>query len=321
MRRFWKIALSSVLILTTSCNGNVIAGIAKTASTDLSNYISMQTNVDSSSWDLALANYKSMSTSYQNQRAVQNLLASTLAGKCGFNFLTFLTALQTGTPGTGAGNKPLFLYLMNAFSSTTVNMQVSSSVAPVSATLVTDTYCSWAENVMYNLQQTYGVANLTTDEKIFFSVYSLAKIGLILKYWMDRNGTGSPTTTVDICNNSAIDNSTGIPTFYMNQIVSGFANFNRYSASIPSLGSSFGTVATLCTTITGAGGTICTDYDPTTVSTTDEKLMRSILTVNDTGTYAGLGLNSFTSAVPSAATDPGSNLWQCSNAVFALCCP
>ena len=309
--------------LTDSCSGNLLSSVVNTSGYgDQGAYTNMVLNMNNSKWTAALKNYAAMTTSYQNQRSVQNLYAQALAGACGFSFLNFFNSLS----GQSSSSLPFFLWMMQSFKSTTITMQETGGVTPSAASSTSDTYCAQAQQVMDNIQTNYGSWN--SSEALFVAVYSLARIGMNLKYWLDPSGAGVVASTQDVCTNA----TTGIPDYYIKQVITGLALLIQNIAYLASSGFSSGSLASYCTTLTAINPaiSICNDFTPSTISATDVKAMRSLLSMQYTGvgglgtTLNGVGLYPQGSAVTAASTDPGSSSWQCTGLGASgplSCCP
>ena len=332
-------ALLCLAMFSTSCSGNIFSKVVNTSGySDQANYTSMLINMNDAKWTDAVANYKSMSTSYQSQRYVQNLYAQALAGACGFSFADFF--LQISTIFNISTTTPLFYNLMHAYKSTTITMMESSSLADTAASSTSDTYCANAQAVMDGIYTTYG--SWSDDEKLFDLIFSLARIGINLRYWMDPSQTGAVASTQDICSKSSI------PDYYMTQVVTGFAllynilvvqTLTAVSSSSGNSGTTASALTTFCNSITTyatlAGFSnlnICAATTPALVTSDDIKFMRDLLSLQGSITatnwtsFSNYGLYPATTpATAGAASDPTATAsWQC-NATGTLgpfsCCP
>lgn len=305
--------------------------------TDAALYQDAQNQLNGYSWDKAILDIQSMSTSAQKQRNVMFTYATALAGKCGFQLLNFYNYLSHTFSG-GGSVASLSLSLMQAYQGQTINMLVNGVVNPVNTT---DTYCSWAQQIMDNIQTQYGT--WTSDEQFFVTNFSLAKIGMILNVTAAKTQTMSsglliPDATFDSC-----QVATGMSDFYVKQITTGFAlflqNINALAGiiSLPNI-SGASVTSVWCGTpyqlmpLPQYAFNFCSHTQPAQVTANDIKNVRGILMSSQTqpegfGILAVLDKTTY----PNSSSDPGSNLWQCDGTAYNMpgagvegllgCCP
>ena len=212
-------SLLSLLFLVTACSQNLYQGFTNLNS-DSALYQQALNAINSQSWTTAIKDIQSMSTNGQNSRNVMFTYATALAGQCGFQLLPFFNYLSAAFSGGGGGApSSLFLSLMQAYQGQTINMLAPGVVNPVNTT---DTYCSWSQQIMDNIQTTYGA--WTTDEQFFVVNFSLAKIGMILNITAGAGGTLSggkliADATFNGCTAGKISD------FYVKQITTGLSLF------------------------------------------------------------------------------------------------
>lgn len=311
--------------MAASCapNANMYKGMSATG-TDAALLVQLNTDMNASLWDAALTDYGNMSANAKAVRSTQFLYAQVLAGKCGFDFLSFFTSL--GAANFGAS--PMLLWLMQAYKGKKINMVVPGSTPTLATDSPTGSYCAWSQKVMDDIFTANGGWN--ADEQMFVFVYNLAKMGMILRYWADTNGVGllgdgTPDATFDSCKTASMAD------FYATQLVTSFSLVLHVGpTAMPAMAAVLNALYSLCTgafPATGLQLALCDHTTPATVTALDIKNMRG-LTVLYQAAAPPLG---FWSAAPGggqtvAATDPAPTaLWQC-NGLGAVagtlgCCP
>jgi hypothetical protein len=325
--KFKSLILSAIFIANSSCapNENFIRGLASSGSDDAL-LTQMDIDINASSWDAALTDYNALTAGSKAKRAIMFKYAQSLAGKCGFNFLEFFTAL--GSANFGAGGSPLMYWLMNAYKGKTINMLVPGSTPTAAGDVTTGSYCSWSQKIMDDIKT--ANTSWTTDEQLFITVFNLAKIGMILRFFGDVDGAG-------LLGNGVVDASfdmcktASLPDFYAVQLVHSFSLvLSEGPSAISSLASTFTDISSLCSAapVAGLGLTMCGRTSISTVNATDIKNMRGLALLYKAAAPAvsvGLwgGAPSFGEVV--GATDAGSVHWQCTGLAYAAgslgCCP
>lgn len=319
--------LSAVFFATNSCapNANFYKGLAVTSGDDAL-LAQMDIDINASSWDAALIDYNAMTPGSKAKRSIMFKYAQSLAGKCGFNFLDFFTAL--GTANFGAGGTPLMSWLMSAYKGKKINMIVPGSTPTAAADATTGSYCSWSQKIMDDIK----TANTTwnADEQLFVTVFNLAKIGMILRYFADVDGAGLlgngvVDSTFDMCKTASL------PDFYAVQLVHSFSLvLSEGPAAITSLATTFTDISSLCSSapVTGLGLTMCGRTSISAVTALDIKNMRGLALLYKAAAPAvsvGLWAAAPTMGEVVGATDVGAVHWQCNGASYVAgtlgCCP
>ena len=109
------ILLMALSLLSTSCS-NVLTAMAN-KETDEAYFETAQKSMDSQDWDTALTALELMSETYKARTDVIEMWAGVLAGKCGFDFITYFNSLGSASL-TGS---TIFKYFMNAFTGKSVS--------------------------------------------------------------------------------------------------------------------------------------------------------------------------------------------------------
>ncbi len=235
MKRLLRIIL--ILPLITSCGGNLYNDISTKDSAaalleDAKNYLDGQ---DYSSAITKLLEMKASHLEAYNacvtadgvRNCPREILAGAYAGRCGFNFLTFI-----GSIGSSSG--AVFKFLMNTFTDVTV--------APDD--------CYEAQKVI----ETIGTgSDLTSDQQIFMALLGMAKMGIYLRNDADSNQDGTADAAFDSCD------PTKLPEAHVKQVITGLGLFLTYSASLSTGGSAtddLSDISAIC-------GASCNITDPT----------------------------------------------------------
>ena len=311
----------------TACSQNFIAGFVNPNS-DAALYQDALNQMNTLNWKKAISDIQSMSPPAQNTRTVMNTFAQALAGQCGFQMLSFITALSTAWSGGGTPSS-ILLTLMQSYHGVTINMAVPGAPTPPVAT--TDTYCSWSQQIMDNIQTTYGT--WTSDEQSFVLFFSLAKIGMILNTTAGAGNTlnGSGKQIADVTFNAC--STVSLPNFYAKQVTTGLALFLQYYTTISFLSNlnSSGVALPLifCGALPYMAMNFCSHLTPAAVTTNDLYNVRGLIT----SATSSVGFNIITlldkAYVPSQGTNPGGGIWQCTDGAYTPpgaegllnCCP
>ncbi|MEK6773309.1 MAG: hypothetical protein AABY64_05180 [Bdellovibrionota bacterium] len=241
MKYFFKILL--VFPLISSCGGNMYNDISSKNSAaalledaknalddqDYSTAITKILEMQSSNLD----SYMTCRTTDGRRNCPREILAGAYAGKCGFNFLTFI-----GTISSSSG--AVFKFLMNTFTSTTISPDD----------------CYEAQKVI----ETIGTGSaLTSDQQIFMALLGMAKIGVYLRDEADTDQDGATDVIFNSCDTIDIAGvSSGISDTNVKQVITGLGLFLTYSASL----SSSGSATTDLSAISAVCGAACNVTDP-----------------------------------------------------------
>lgn len=298
-----------IAIILTSCNENLYLGKSNMNS-NAALYVDAKASMSAQDWDTALTKFSLMDTGFRSDRAVAFDYAAALAGKCGFDMVTFSTALSAASLGANSADPttmPLFYFLMQAYQQQTINMNVTGVTTP---SAVTDTYCSWSQSIMDNIKSSYG--SWTANEKFFVVMFNLARIGMTLRKLADadgagNNGDGTMDNTFDAC-----DSTTDMIDFHANHLVTAFANVvQNYSGLVSGAnGAALDGFATLCTT---TNLTLCTHTAIADVTANDRKNIRSMVMLSEDGTFGLDGIGAQNDVTGGNAADPAvGTKWNCS---------
>jgi len=168
----------------------------ETAKKDTPNAIFYQAKMDMNNRDYssAIALLQTLDPVYLAQPPVALVYASAFSGRCGLEFVNFLTDLE----GITSANS-MFAFLMKEYPGAT-DAKISD--------------CIFSEGILNSLgDQTQRSA----DENILMGLSSLTKIGTVLSRYADTNADGTLDPTFDHCD------TTAFPDTAVRQIGSGMA--------------------------------------------------------------------------------------------------
>ncbi len=260
------ILLMALSLLSTSCS-NVLTAMAN-KETDDAYFETAQKSMDSQDWDTALTALELMSETYKARTDVIEMWAGVLAGKCGFDFITYFNSLGSASL-TGS---TIFKYFMNAFT----GKSVSAS------------YCALAQLKMEEIGSIPSAR--TSGQNLFMAILGMVKIGVYLRSLADvdgTNGLGDDTTdaSFDSCSTASISDAN------LNQVISGLGLISANVAYLTAVLSST-TVTSSLTTLTTVCGTSCGITDPNSVGAADRTTLRDLLKTGSANPTAPMGIES-----------------------------
>lgn len=265
MRKIF-ILLMALSLLSTSCS-NVLTAMAN-KETDEAHFETAQKSMDSQDWDTAITELEAMSETYKRRTDVIEMWAGVLAGKCGFDFITYFTNLGSAS----LSGSTIFKYFMNAFT----GKSVSAS------------YCALAQAKMEEIGST--PASRTSGQNLFMAILGMVKIGVYLRGLADVDGSnglgdGSADATFDSCSTASLSDAN------LNQVITGLglisANLTYLTAVLSST-----TVTDSLSTVTSVCGASCGITDSSQVSAADRNMVRDLLKTGSTNPTAPLGIES-----------------------------
>ena len=168
-----------------SCSVNILEEFGDT-DTDRSKYVEAQKLVSKSSFTEAIAVLATTSADYQTRSDYRTLLASAYAGRCGLEFLDFVT--EIGNIGTSR----LYLYLM-------INR------ASLAATADNQSDCSEAITQLQAIGSTGALR--TDDQNIFLAAVSFIQMGVIFSKTADTDNDGTLDGGFDACSSGSISDT------------------------------------------------------------------------------------------------------------------
>ncbi|MFN7453396.1 MAG: hypothetical protein ACK5RO_01920 [Pseudobdellovibrionaceae bacterium] len=248
-----KTLFLAFLILLSACS-NVFQSASK-QQFDEAYYVNAQVAIDAQDWDTAIAEFEKMSANYQARTDVKEAWAGAYAGKCGFNFATFL-----GNIDSVSGGSPILKILMNMFTTVTVDPY----------------YCYLAQTKMEEITTVAG--DRTTSQALFLVFIGLARIGAYLKAQADQDADTNMDGTFDACTpvgsygaTTAARSTSGRDDEFSNEeikmLITGFGLvFENLTSSVENIigttnGSAISAIETACNAALGAGA--CNITDPT----------------------------------------------------------
>lgn len=238
MRNF--IFVLCLLPMITSCGGNLYNDIS-TKDSAAALLEDAKNLLDSQDYSTAITKLLEMKNSHSQEYLICNtedgvrncpreVLAGAYAGRCGFNFLTFV-----GSLGNSSG--AVFKFLMNSFTDATVSPDDCYEAQKVIETIGTGT-------------------QLTSDQQIFMALLGMAKMGIYLRNDADTNQDGATDGTFDSCDSSKLSDA------HVKQVITGLGLFLTYSAAL----STGGSATSDLTDLSGICGAACSITDPSSSS-------------------------------------------------------
>jgi len=251
--KLFKTLFLSLTIFLSACS-NVFQSASK-QEFDEAYYINAQVAIDAQNWDTAIAEFEKMSASFQQRTEVREAWAGAYAGKCGFNFTTFLSNIDSVS-----GGSPILKVLMNMFITTTVDPY----------------YCYLAQTKMEEITTVAG--DRTTSQALFLVFIGLARIGAYLKAQADQDADTNMDGTLNACTpvgsfgtTTAARSTSGKDDEFSDEeikmLITGFGLvFENLTSSVENIigstnGSAISAIETACNTALGAGA--CNITDPT----------------------------------------------------------
>ncbi|WP_409478006.1 hypothetical protein [Pseudobdellovibrio sp. HCB154] len=267
--------LTIFALFINSCGPNVLSGLGSQTSDEY--YLEEATKANNSqNYDYALdVLLNKLSAGAQARASTKELLASAYAGKCGFNFVEYVTALaeSTGSP---------FNVVMQPF--------VQVAAAPE--------YCLLALQTI----DTIGTpSQRTTNQNTFSAITGLVLMGISLRAYADKDGTdnnGDGLMDVDnmVCQAGQVSDD------QMNDIIVGYGyfvtNFAYIGAMLGNATSGLDDSISMCTSIPTAD---CDVTDKNSVNSDTRDIMRRLLNT----TNYGIGDEQGDDAMEIAAACPG----------------
>lgn len=265
-----KLGLRALIIISLfqlpGC-ANVFRGPSSKTSDEIY-FEEAQKAMDTSNWDLAITNFKSISPDFAARQDVIEAWAGTYAGKCGLDFIGYFTSLATAS----LAGSTFFLYLMKAWNGKKIFPQ----------------YCTLAQKKMEEVSP--NPLNRTAAENLFMAVLGMVKIGVYIKANADPTDTGAPAVTFDSC--------TSLPVADNNEIVTGLglvtSNLVYLTAAL-----SAGSISGALTSVNSACGLspgVCGKTDASTVTASDRKTIDAFLATSATNPTAAIGIGSCANA-------------------------
>lgn len=242
-----------VLILQTSCGGNLFKEISKSTS-DEALIVDAQKYIDDGSWtDAITVIEQQMTASARTRSDVIEMWAGAYAGRCGQSFIALVNGLSSST---GAP----FLFFMKAFQAITV--------------IPADCYTA-----QQKMEIIGDATKRTSDENFFMFFLGISKIGSYLKSKADISPTdGAADSSFDPCDKSKISDTE------VAQVITGLGlildNITAVGSSI-SNNSTISSMNTLCNSL--GFSCVITDPNSSSITSTVSAVFRQLIATSDFG--------------------------------------
>lgn len=266
----------SMLMALTACS-NIYTPLAK-KDTDEAIYVDAIKLLNDQKYEQAVATFEKLSVGFFEDYEVREYYAGALAGRCGFDFKSYLDFMGTADFST----QPFFQVLMSQFSGRTV----------------LPAYCTLAEN---QIKSIWTARLPSPSQQLFMVMLSMSKMGGYLRIKADLDGTnnlgdGAPDAGFNTCTNTP----STLTDDDMKEVVTGFSSMLLNIGGF--LGGFSGSTGSAITAITNACALIspnpCATTDPANVDAGMIKSMREILATNQAHTMLQLGIGTCGAAVP-----------------------
>ncbi|RME14991.1 MAG: hypothetical protein D6797_07630 [Bdellovibrio sp.] len=247
-------------VFQLSCSLNALRDIAD-KNTDEALLEAAKQSLNEKDWTGAIAKFSQMSSAFLAREEVKHYQASAYAGRCGYDFFTFIDQLSN------MGSENFFLFLMKTFKGTT-SSQIND--------------CIQAESILKSIDT--NAAKRSIDDNIMMAMMSLVKIGAILAANFDTNADGVVDST---------GSNEACSTTYMSDSDAGEVGtgITLFLTSLGAVGSSIGgvdtsTIDSLCTNLDDpslpAGMNFCSITDKSSFTPEMIKGIRSMVNEGDT---------------------------------------
>ncbi len=239
--------LSFMLMLLTGCK-NLLNETAKKDTPDAIFY-EAKLLLNERNYDGAIALMQTLGPSYLEQRSVALIYASAYSGRCGLEFVDFVSDLEN----IGAASN-MFVFLMQQYPGV-LDANVSD--------------CVFSESII-NAIGAYNVRS--DDENILMGLSSLTKVGTILSRYADTDANGAVDAAFDHCDLN------DFPDQAVRQIGTGIANsILSISEVATDISSDALTEITSICALDPNLNVFCTTTDPNAYSVNEVRVLRAIL--------------------------------------------
>ena len=248
------IIIFTVQIFLQGCSQNILNEVGNKNS-DEALLFDAQTAVNAQQYDNAISILtQRVSASGQQSTRAREVLASGYAGKCGLNFINYVTALSTSVSGS------TFVLVSGPF--------VTVPVSPDSCLSALQTLDLIGTN-----------AQRTTNQNAFASIVGMVLMGSATRLYTDDapvNGNGLQ---------DVVDASCALTDVQINKIILGYGymaqNFSAISSQIGA--SSSTTISDSITTCTALAGASCSNTDPAQITVQMRGAMRDLMNTSQYG--------------------------------------
>lgn len=249
-------ALILLFVMLTGCR-NMLQETAK-KDTPEAVFYQAKMEMNDRDYESAINLMQTLAPSFLAQRHVALVYASAFSGRCGLDFVNFVTDLEN----VGSASS-MFSFLMQQFPDAT-----DAKIAD----------CVFSESVLNNIG---NQTQRNSDENILMGLSSLTKVGTVLSRYADTDGNGSVDGTFDHCD------TTDFPDTAIREVGTGIA---QAILSVSAVGSDI--TADTLTEITDLCAldpnlnVFCTTTDPNAYSNNEIAVLRAILGSTNQGVGA-----------------------------------
>lgn len=243
----------------SACGPNALSGLGSQTSDEY--YMEEATKANNAqSYDLAIDILTNkLSPGGQSTSQAKELLAGAYAGKCGFNFINYTTALAAVSGATTA---------------------FQTSMMPFVGVQTTPSYCLSALQTMDSLG---APGQRTANQNAFTSITGLVMMGASLRAYADAspvNGDGVMDGANYICSAANVSND------HMDDIIVGFGYFSTNFAYVSAAlvgSSSFNSLNDIVTMCNSVSGVTCSVTDKANIASATRDTIRDFINTKEYG--------------------------------------
>lgn len=260
MRLF--IVILAVLLLLEGCSQNILSEFGNKNS-DEALLFDAKTAINAQQYDDAISIVtQRVSATGQQSTSAREILASGYAGKCGLNFIDYVTSLADSVSGS------TFVLVSSPF--------VAVPVSP-----------DFCLSSLQTLDLIGTNAQRTTNQNAFASIVGMVLMGSATRLYTDDapvNGDGSQ---------DVVDASCALTDAQIDKIILGYGYMSQnFGAISDSLGaSSSTTISDSITTCTALAGASCSNTDPAQITVQMRDTMRDLMNTTQYGVGTADGSN------------------------------
>ncbi len=252
------ILLTCVFFFSIGCTVNILENFAEKTTSE-AYFIEARQLINDGDYDGALVKIALIQEPFASNRQVISLKASAHAGKCGFQFLSFVEAFKD------LGSSNLFEFLLANFSSG-------------SATRIDS--CVTAEDLIESIGT---LSQRTVDENLMLALISFAKIGNILSLYADGDDDGVADAGYNACTVGVARAAGALTDADASELGTGLtlaiATLGEVAGSVNLGSDSLSDLSAACVALNGVDPSLnfCSETDPSAFTASQLKAIRSLV--------------------------------------------
>lgn len=275
---FYRLVLVPFLAFLAACSGSNLFGSFDDSTTDEALLFEAKQQLDQEDFSGAITSVESMTSAGQATNEALVVKASAFGGRCGLNFLDFVTSISESS------SDPFFVILMKAM---------------VSSTSSKGDDCIAAMDLINQIST--SASSRETDQNLLMALLGLASIGSILNVSADTDDDDSVDSTFNHCSTISDDDMKQL-------IVSMSETFNALEAigsASTLIGSELDDLGSACDSLAA----VSSDLDFCGITDTDDVTANHILGMRGVvGSEESIGLGD---SAQSGCGDSGQSITDC----------